>query len=154
MIVALYPQDSRRIRDRHMPICSRPGAIVVDCCGVKKHRCATQLIPLAEEKGFLFVGGHPMAGLEHSGFTYAKKSLFNNASMIFTPTKGPIESIGKTQRPVHFDRLHEHRDHNAGGTRQTDRVHIAAGARRLQRIHQKPDGTCSTQAFPQAATRT
>lgn len=36
-----------------------------------------------------------MAGLEHSGFTYAKKSLFNNASMIFTPTKGPIESMGK-----------------------------------------------------------
>ena len=34
-----------------------------------------------------------MAGLEHSGFTYAKKSLFNNASMIFTTTKGPIESI-------------------------------------------------------------
>ena len=34
-----------------------------------------------------------MAGLEHSGFTYAKRSLFNNASMIFTPTKGPIESM-------------------------------------------------------------
>ena len=36
-----------------------------------------------------------MAGLEHSGFTYAKKSLFNNASMIFTATKGPIESMSK-----------------------------------------------------------
>ena len=34
-----------------------------------------------------------MAGLEHSGFTYARRSLFNNASMIFTPTKGPIESM-------------------------------------------------------------
>ena len=32
-------------------------------------------------------------GLAHSGFTYAKKSLFNNASMVFTTTKGPIESI-------------------------------------------------------------
>ena len=39
-----------------------------------------------------------MAGREHSGFTYAKKSLFNNASMIFTPTKGPIESMEKLKK--------------------------------------------------------
>ena len=39
-----------------------------------------------------------MAGREHSGFTYAKKSLFNNASMIFTPTRGPIESMEKLKK--------------------------------------------------------
>ena len=32
------------------------------------------------------------------GSLMRKKSLFNNASMIFTPTKGPIESIGRTRR--------------------------------------------------------
>ena len=40
-----------------------------------------------------------MAGRgKHSGLTYAKKSLFNNASMIFTPTKGPIESMEKLKK--------------------------------------------------------
>ena len=36
-----------------------------------------------------------MAGLEHSGFTYAKKSLFNNASMVLCSTKGSIQDVEK-----------------------------------------------------------
>lgn len=93
VVVALYPGDTIDYVTENADL-FKPGAIVVDCCGVKKPVC-DKLILLAEEKGFLFVGGHPMAGLEHSGFTYAKKSLFNNASMIFTATKGPIESMSK-----------------------------------------------------------
>ena len=93
VIVALYPQATIDYVKEHAHL-FRKESIVVDCGGIKKIVCDT-LIPLAEDHGFLFVGGHPMAGLEHSGFTYAKKSLFNNASMIFTPTKGPIESMEK-----------------------------------------------------------
>ena len=93
VIVALYPQATIDYVKEHAHL-FRKESIVVDCGGIKKLICDT-LIPLSEDHGFLFVGGHPMAGLEHSGFTYAKKSLFNNASMIFTPTKGPIESMEK-----------------------------------------------------------
>ena len=93
VIVALYPQATIDYVKEHAHL-FRKESIVVDCGGIKKLVCDT-LIPLAEDHGFLFVGGHPMAGLEHSGFTYAKKSLFNNASMIFTPTKGPIDSMEK-----------------------------------------------------------
>lgn len=93
VIVALYPQAAVDYVKDHADLFKK-DCIVTDCCGIKKLVC-DKLIPLAEEKGFLFVGGHPMAGLEHSGFTYAKKSLFNNASMVFTTTKGPIESISK-----------------------------------------------------------
>lgn len=91
VIVALYPQDTIDYVKSHASLIKK-DAIVVDCSGVKDIVCDA-LIPLAEESGFLFVGGHPMAGREHSGFTYAKKSLFNNASMIFTPTKGPVEKM-------------------------------------------------------------
>lgn len=91
VIVALYPQDTINYVKSHASLFKK-GAIVVDCGGVKEIVCE-ELIPLAEETGFLFVGGHPMAGREHSGFTYAKKSLFNNASMIITPTKGPVEKM-------------------------------------------------------------
>lgn len=93
IIVALYPRDTIDYVKSNAHL-FKEGAIVVDCCGVKRLVC-NELIPFAEENGFLFVGGHPMAGREHSGFTYAQKSLFNNASMIFTPTKGPIESMEK-----------------------------------------------------------
>lgn len=91
VIVALYPQATIDYVTSHADLIKK-DAIVMDCGGIKGIVCDA-LIPLAEEKGFLFVGGHPMAGLEHSGFTYAKKNLFNNASMVLTPTRGPIESM-------------------------------------------------------------
>ena len=93
IIVALYPQATIDYVKEHADLIKK-GAIVIDCGGVKRIVC-DQLIPLGEEKGFLFMGGHPMAGLEHSGFAYAKKSLFNNASMVLCSTKGSIEDVEK-----------------------------------------------------------
>ena len=84
-IVALYPQATIEYVKTHADSFKK-GSIVLDCGGVKGIVCDA-LMPLADEKDFIFIGGHPMAGLEHSGFQYAKKSLFNNASMIYTPTK-------------------------------------------------------------------
>ena len=93
IIVSLYPQATIDYVKEHADLIKK-GAIVIDCGGVKRIVC-DQLIPLGEEKGFLFMGGHPMAGLEHSGFAYAKKSLFNNASMVICSTKGSIEDVEK-----------------------------------------------------------
>lgn len=94
LIVALYPQDTIDFVKTHSNIIKK-DAIVLDCCGVKKVICET-LEPIAKENGFIFMGGHPMAGLAHSGFTHAKKALFNNASMVLTPTKGTqIEDVQK-----------------------------------------------------------
>ena len=72
-----------------------PDCILTDVGSVKTS-IHEEIISLGMEENF--IGGHPMAGREHSGFTYAKKSLFNNASMIFTPTKGPIESMEKLKK--------------------------------------------------------
>ena len=44
-------------------------------------------MPLAAEHGFTFVGGHPMAGTQYSGFKYARANLFRNAPMVIVPPR-------------------------------------------------------------------
>ena len=92
VVAALYPDDTI---DYIKTNASRfkKGALVIDCCGVKEYVCSA-VSPVAKENGFIFMGGHPMAGLEHSGFKYSKKALFNNASMVLTPSEGvSIETL-------------------------------------------------------------
>ena len=57
---------------------------MIDCGGVKQVICEA-IEPLAAGKGWHFIGGHPMAGREFSGFRYAKDDLFDHASMILCP---------------------------------------------------------------------
>ena len=68
-----------------------------------------KLFPLAEEKGFSFVGGHPMAGIEFSGFDYSKDALFKNASMILVPSKkekiGNAEILSELFKSLGFTRI-------------------------------------------------
>lgn len=59
----------------------RPGCLVIDCGGVKQVICDA-LVPLSRAGHWHFLGGHPMAGREYSGFRYARDDLFDNASMI------------------------------------------------------------------------
>ena len=58
--------------------------VVIDLCGVKRTVCK-QLQPLAREHGFTYIGGHPMAGKERSGFVSSTDDLFEAASMILIP---------------------------------------------------------------------
>lgn len=60
------------------------SCIVIDLCGVKRGICS-HFKSLAAQYGFSYVGGHPMAGKECSGFTNADAELFSGASMILTP---------------------------------------------------------------------
>lgn len=64
----------------------RQDALVIDCCGVKEDVCAL-CFPLAEQYGFTFVGGHPMAGSHHSGFKYSRSNLFQGAPMVLVPPR-------------------------------------------------------------------
>ncbi|MBO5317960.1 MAG: prephenate dehydrogenase [Oscillospiraceae bacterium] len=62
------------------------NALVMDCCGIKKDICR-RCFPLAEQFGFTFVGGHPMAGSHNSGFKYSRSNLFQGAPMVIVPPK-------------------------------------------------------------------
>ncbi|HHT16584.1 MAG TPA: prephenate dehydrogenase [Papillibacter sp.] len=83
------------------------GALVIDCCGVKQTVC-DRGFALAKEHGFLFVGGHPMAGYHQSGFKYSRATLFKGAYMILVP---PVyddimlfDRIEKALAPIGFGR--------------------------------------------------
>jgi len=86
VIVATYPAAAVEFVEKHAAS-FKPGAIVMDVCGVKKAVCEP-LMKLAENYNFTFVGGHPMAGIEYSGFDHSTNSMFENASMILTPPPG------------------------------------------------------------------
>lgn len=60
----------------------KPNSIVTDSCGIKTRICSELE---NEEFGFFFVGGHPMAGREVSGYDNSLDTLFDKASFIFTP---------------------------------------------------------------------
>jgi len=61
---------------------SRP--VVIDCCGTKRG-VFEEGIRIAHECGFTYLGGHPMAGTQYSGFKYARANLFHGAPMVLVP---------------------------------------------------------------------
>ncbi len=98
VIIALYPTETIQFVKEKGALLKK-GTIVLDCCGVKVN-ISRQVRPLASQLGLHFVGGHPMAGIEFSGFEYAKESLFSGASMILTPP-GDMD-IRITDKLKHF----------------------------------------------------
>jgi len=69
----------------------RAGATVVDICGVK--RSVMDGVAAIPKRGWHFVGGHPMAGREVSGYANSTADLFRGASMVLTPPDGVPASV-------------------------------------------------------------
>lgn len=86
VLIALYPQMTVDYIKEHCREFKK-DAVVVDCSGVKRVVCR-QVQATAQKNGFHFVGAHPMAGVERSGFTYSSEDMFNGATMIVTPYTG------------------------------------------------------------------
>lgn len=85
LLVALYPgQTVNFVRAKAEWI--RPGCMVIDLCGVKGYICGA-LGPFCAQRGIAFIGGHPMAGREFSGYDAAQPGLFQGASMLLVPTE-------------------------------------------------------------------
>lgn len=83
ILVALYPGAIVDWITSHAHL-FKPGCLVIDCGGVKQVICKA-IEPLVKDAAWRFIGGHPMAGREFSGFKHARDDLFDHASMILTP---------------------------------------------------------------------
>ncbi len=96
VLVALYPRAAVDWALAHLDR-FKSGSLVIDCCGVKRFVCE-RLFPAFAGNQAVFMGGHPMAGRERSGFSYAQDDLFENASMILAPAPGTdIETIRRAK---------------------------------------------------------
>lgn len=101
ILVAICPGAAIRwVRD-HADRISK-SAILVDLCGVKRV-VVEALAPIAEERGFAYIGGHPMAGKERGGFTASSEDLYTGASMILTPDKRTDMQLLETLKSFFLD---------------------------------------------------
>jgi prephenate dehydrogenase len=106
VILGLYPDACIEFVTYHMPV-FKSGAVIVDCCGTKQKICSA-LTELCKQNGLYFIGGHPMAGIEKSGYDASFDGLFNNASMILCKPKegtGIFEEPYKTEYEKVFEDL-------------------------------------------------
>lgn len=83
LMIAIFPKALVQWVKDHADDISNE-TILVDLCGVKRY-IYNNVSPIAREKGFLYVGGHPMAGKEVSGFRNSDAELYKDASMILCP---------------------------------------------------------------------
>ncbi len=80
VMISLYPGAAIDYINDHAGEFKK-GSIVTDCCGVKEGICK-EASKTASENGFYFIGGHPMAGVENSGFDYSDADMYKGASMV------------------------------------------------------------------------
>lgn len=107
VIVALHPKQTIRFILDHAPLFKK-GSIVMDVCGIKTAVVEQVTVPL-KEQGVHFVGAHPMAGREFSGYEYALDHLFDRASMIITPTEQTsaeaVKEVAALAEIMHFKKV-------------------------------------------------
>ena len=104
ILLAIYPQGSAAWLRENASMISK-SCLVMDCCGTKRDICST-CFPLAETYGFTFVGGHPMAGSQFSGFKYSRANLFEGAPMVLVPpvydSMALLDRVKEALKPCHF----------------------------------------------------
>ena len=78
-ILCVRPEITKMLL-QSAPFCE--NSLVTDVCGVKQY-----LEGSSSGRNFRYIGGHPMAGRECSGYENSDAALFHNASYLFTPTE-------------------------------------------------------------------
>lgn len=108
VIITLYPSDVVDFVEIHQKD-FKTGAILTDTTGVKGDLVEKISKFLPEDVDFIF--GHPMAGKESQGFSYADGEVFQNANYLITPVESNkqenISFLTRILKTLGFKRIRE-----------------------------------------------
>jgi prephenate dehydrogenase len=80
VLIALYPEATIDfVRSNWESF--KKGTVIIDCAGVKAEICA-ELSAESAKHDLYFVGGHPMTGIERTGYEHSYAHLFSGGTMI------------------------------------------------------------------------
>ncbi len=106
-IVSLFPTTIIEFIKENAEV-FKEGRIVTDTCGIKK-AIVDEVTPILRARDVTFIGVHPMAGREFSGFEYSLDNLFDDASFIMTPLpdtpQEEIHIIEDLANAMHFKKV-------------------------------------------------
>lgn len=83
IILACYPQACVEWLEAHAESV-HPDALVIDTGGVKRAICEP-CFEIAEKHNITFLGCHPMAGTQFSGYAHSRANMFEGAPMVVCP---------------------------------------------------------------------
>ena len=112
------------------------GPVVIDTVGIKGIVCE-RAFNLARENGFYFVGAHPMAGKQFSGYAHSRADLFEGAPLVLVPPAVDdslklelLSQVREMVRPLGFGKFSvtsaEEHDHVIAFTSQL--AHVVSNA--------------------------
>lgn len=107
ILVCTYPQAAIEYLSKVGPFIGQKP-VVIDCCGTKRI-VVESCMKIAEQFGFTYVGGHPMAGTQFSGYKYSRDNLFVRAPMVIVPPRYDdvifLDKIKNLLSPAGFGRI-------------------------------------------------
>ncbi len=107
ILICVYPEAALRFMEEKGPLFGEKP-VVIDCCGTKRN-IVDKGRELAKKYNFTYVGGHPMAGTQFSGFKYAKEDLYFGAPMVLIPEKNDdivfLDKLTQLLSPAGFARF-------------------------------------------------
>ena len=109
VFIALYPGDTV---DFALGALEKgqlaPGTILSDLCGIKRFLRDSLALP-CREKGVHYVGAHPMAGREFSGYLWSEDNLFEGASFIITKAEKSnpesVDTVANLAKQLEFGKI-------------------------------------------------
>lgn len=116
-IICLHHRTAQDCIKQALPFLKK-GSILMDMCGLKG-QMVLEFTNACRIAGIYYVGTHPMAGREKSGYAASIPNLFDHANFIITPTygtnSGAVDQVSALAKEIGFGKIvlttpHRHDD--------------------------------------------